>query len=53
MPKVIMISDEVYNKLKPMTNGFGGRSPKKVGFSEVIDQALQDQDRYKKRRLRA
>ena len=47
----IMISDEVYDRLEPKTNKLGGRNPKKVGFSEVINRALDDQDRLKKRKI--
>lgn len=51
MSKVIMVSEEVYNRLKPRTNNLGGRNPRKVGFSEVINSALDDQDRLKKRKI--
>lgn len=51
MPKIIAVTDEVYNRLEPKTNKLGGRDPRKVGFSEVIKQALDDQDRYKKRKI--
>lgn len=51
MSKNIMVSDEVYNRIEPRTNKLGGRDPRKVGFSEVIKQALDDQDRLKKRKI--
>jgi len=51
MAKVISVTDETYNRLKSMTNGFGGRNPRKVSFSAVIGKALDDQDRLKKRKI--
>jgi len=51
MAKCISVSDEVYNRLEPMTNKLGGRNPRKVSFSEVITKALDDQDRLKKRKI--
>lgn len=51
MSKNIMVTDDVYNRLEPKTNKLGGRDPRKVGFSEVINQALDDQDRLKKRKI--
>jgi len=51
MVKCISVSDEVYNRLEPMTNKLGGRNPRKVSFSEVINKALDDQDRLKKRKI--
>ena len=51
MSKCISVSDETYKRLEPMTNKLGGRNPKKVGFSEVINRALDDQDRLKKRKI--
>jgi len=51
MAKVISINDKLYNRLKPMTNEYGGRNPKKVSFSGVITKALDDQDRLKKRKI--
>lgn len=51
MAKCISVNDEVYNRLKSKTNKLGGRNPMKVGFSQVIESALNDQDRYKKRKI--
>ena len=51
MHRVIQVTEDVYNRLKPKTNSLGGRDPRKVGFSEVIKQALDDQDRLKKRKI--
>lgn len=52
MTKCISLSDEVYNRLEPMTNKLGGRNPKKIGFSDVIERALDDQERYQKREIK-
>jgi len=51
MAKLISVNEELYDRLKPMTNELGGRNPKKISFSEVITKALDDQDRLKKRKI--
>lgn len=51
MTKILSISDELYARLLPMTNKEGGRSVKKIGFGAVIEQALNDQDRLKRRKV--
>lgn len=51
MSKLLSISDELYIRMKPKTNNEGGRSVKKVSFDAVISSALNDQDRYKKRKV--
>lgn len=50
MSKNIMISDDVYVLLESKTNKLGGRDPKKIGFSRVIERALYDQEQYQKRK---
>ena len=52
MSKNIMVTDELYSLLFVRTNRCGGRDPKKVGFSKVIENALRDQELYLKRKGR-
>lgn len=52
MPKCISVSDEVYKRLNPLTNKLGGRNKNKIGFSEVINRALDDQERFENRIIR-
>ena len=40
MSKIIQVSDTVYNRLKQLTNDRGGRDPKKISFSKIINKAL-------------
>jgi predicted CopG family antitoxin len=44
MSKPIQISDEVYDRLKPYTNGLPNRSKKKAGFSTAIEWLLNFKD---------
>jgi hypothetical protein len=46
MSKPIVISDELYKRIKPQTNNEGGRSDKKISFDRIINNALDDQDRF-------
>lgn len=49
--KIVSISKELYDRIKPSTNDFGGRNVKKESFTTVITTALDDQDRLKKRKI--
>ena len=44
MHQLIQVSEEVYNRLKPRTNNFGGRSPRKKAKSAamIIDKDLRE-----------
>lgn len=44
----IQVTDEVYNRLDPKRNKLGGRDPRKIGFSEVIGNALDAYEAHKK-----
>jgi len=47
----IEVRQEIYDRLKAKTNNEGGRSPKKVGMSSVIEKALDDQLKYQKKKV--
>jgi len=47
----IEVRQDIYDRLKAKTNNEGGRSPKKVGMSSVIEKALDDQLKYQKKKV--